>query len=459
VKAEFNWRITPDLNITYIGSLREYEKDINTVFTLFQQPLRQGVLGDFDQTSHEIRLAFHRGPLQLQGGVYAFDEDVTFQGPTDFGYLSPFIAPVFGIRTPTQTFYRTLVRNTDSRSRAVFAQGVYALSDELRLTAGIRYSDDRKHRDGYSQASLGVVYNPTTDLRTLDAGTSESDQVTWRLGLDYDLGETGLLFASAATGYKAGGFNDGCAPGVTGSRGLTCTQPRAASEFYYEPETITSYEGGYKVHLADRGLALQLNGFYYDYKDLQLLSLDPRPGGTAFYLNAPKAKVWGGELEGLWSLGERHSLQGALTHTHAAFGNYRPLGAAGVSFKGRRLERAPEFTVSLRYTYRQPLFGGELAASAGTRLSSTYYLHDYANGVSFRQTAFTKSDLNLTFTAPRERWSASAFVRNIENEVEVTSVQSGSSVPTPGGPLLLPGYATGGEPRTYGLRFTVKVGQ
>jgi iron complex outermembrane receptor protein len=161
-----------------------------------------------------------------------------------------------------------------SRSKAGFAQLTYDIQSNLHLTGGVRYTNDFKSRNGSTvlyfpnQASVPSSFGSqcvgTTCTLNQNIASATFEKVTWKVGLDYDVPGLGLAYFNVSTGYKAGGFNDGC---VTGS-GLGCAL--SASTLYYRPEQLTAYEGGVKFKFADGKVRFNASAFHYDYSNLQL---------------------------------------------------------------------------------------------------------------------------------------------------------------------------------------------
>ena len=120
---------------------------------------------------------------------------------------------------------------------------------------------------------------------------------------------------------------------------------------------------------------------------------------------------------------------------------------------GNNLERAPELTANIRLRHTRPLLSGNITFAGGTRYSASYYIYDYSAAVTFRQPAFFKSDALVEYAWADNRMSLTAFINNIENNVEVGGIQSGSQVPGIG---LIAGSAVPGQPRTWGIRGAVK---
>ena len=115
--------------------------------------------------------------------------------------------------------------------------------------------------------------------------SEEWDEVTWRLGVDHFINDDHFLYGFVATGYRSGGFN--------------LMSPRATTDVdTVKPESLTSYEIGYKGTLWDGRVNLTSALYYYDYEDLQVLKSDVIEGVTlSVYENAAEAEAWGLETE------------------------------------------------------------------------------------------------------------------------------------------------------------------
>jgi iron complex outermembrane receptor protein len=453
VRSEISWTLG-DFAIYYLGSHRQHHRAGQIAFSLFDIPLRTNPDDRYEQNSHELRASYDNAEnFQVQVGAIYFNERNRIGGPVNFGALSPFVAPIFGVTGPTTTLQRSLDRNAKTDSWAIFSQGTYSISPALRLTLGARYTNDQKSGEGFDESRAGPVFNPATDARFLNLAEIGFDRVTWRAGLDYDLAPQTLAFLTVSTGYKAGGFNDGCVAGSVGSSGTPCVRPVAADSLYYQPETLTAYEGGLKGQIDAIGLGYQLTAFHYDYKNLQLLRVTTDLQAVSRFENAATARNTGVEFESLWRLDARTSLTLGGTWLDTELGDYQPLGPTGPNFAGRPLERAPEFTATARLRHTRPLLSGNITFAVGTRFSDSYFIYDYSSAVVFRQPSFFKSDALVEFSWAEDRLSLAAFVNNIEDYVEVGGIQNGSRVPGIG---LIAGSAVPGQPRTWGLRAGVK---
>jgi iron complex outermembrane recepter protein len=441
LEGEINWDAGP-VTATYIGSYRRYVAHENQLIDV-GAPV--GFAATFDGSyraqSHELRFATSGdGPLKAQAGAYYFRE----KSGIGFHLLNtPFAAtPVFGFPQDP----------TISKSLAFYAQGTYSLTDAIRLTLGGRYTDDDKSRFGHTVFQQTLTFNAAAgDTRFQNAaaidGNITNKKFTWRAGLDADVGQAGLAYGSVSTGYKAGGFGDGCLVGVT-TQGELCNQVRAPNVLFYQPETLTAYEIGYKDRISD-ALRVSASIFHYSYKNLQLSQIAQVSGAPSqVTLNAGAAKISGLELEATITPDSNNRVDLAYNYLDAHYSEYCPNGVVanssacvgGLDYKGRDLDRSPRHVFIAGYSHTFPLgSGGSVVAGVRTRYSGAYLLTNFGGPQQVRNPGQSKTDLSLTFNAAEDRFYVQAYARNLENNVSVNSIDGFNN-------------ASPGDPRTYGIR-------
>lgn len=429
VMGELNYNLGL-ATLTYVGSYRESERREDSNF--FGGPLSADFQGSYWQTSHELRAAFGgEGPLQAQVGGYYFKERSGI-----YFFLNNLLGP--------NTRYGFPQDPTIAENKSVFGQATYEIAPDLKLTGGVRYSSDLKSRvgktvlDAYTSvvdsSNIGTLLNRT--VFQINDAERKFSRVTWRAGIDYDT-PLGLVFASVSTGYKAGGFNDGCETGT----GPTCALPAGA--LYYDPETLTAYEAGFKLRFSPE---FKLNGtlFHYDYKGLQLSQTTNLCGGPCqVTTNAAAAKVDGVELDALIQPTDNFSIRLALNYLDARYDEFNPQPT--ISLAGRELSRSPKWSWTAGANYALPIGEGKLVADAQILYRSMYELTDLANFAYFYQPGHSKSDISLTYTAPGDKFYVGVFGENLENNLVVTSATTGAL-----------GSVTFSDPRTFGVRAGVK---
>lgn len=392
--------------------------------------------------SHELRLGGDTGKLKWVVGLYRFTEDNNVD---------------FRVFLATNSYLSFIQPEVTAKSLAVFGQGTYEVTDRFRVTGGLRYTEDRKARDGGTFLTNSAGQITSTVIKNL--ADAKWDATNWKLGADFDLTSTSMLYANVATGYKAGGYYDGVANNV------------------YAPEKITSYEAGVKNRFFDNRLQLNATGFLYDYRDFQVSAVGIIAGQQATVtLNADKARVYGVEFESNLVITENDRIDATLGWLHARYTDFvLPLGDAfsnnaananvaacykanfsaaaprSTDFSGCRMARTPDWTLNVGYQHTwQIASGAKVVGRVQTHYESSKNL-EYHGFAQNKQGSFSKTDLSLTYTSADDRWNLQGYVRNLEDD----DVRTASS------PNSTTGLATNGNgefyasPRTYGLRLGV----
>jgi len=283
--------------------------------------------------SEELRLNvdFTKSLHGTVGGYYS-DQMTTYYSLQDIRYVSIGVpGPVCqligvgqppgpkGLDTPTCPVEPLQFIQDDPvevTSKAAFATLVWNPTDALSLTGGIRYSKDYNSYTYYRLNLDGVTINPFLDpvgaaygagydgpntkcIPTLGPCSAivealtgrkpifEGNRTDWHFAADYRFNPEVMAYASAGTGYKAGGDS-----------------PRpfnAAQAIPFGPEYVTTYELGIKTDLFNRTVRFNPTIFYNNFKDAQLVLLScPQyggPGPCALPQNAGNADTYGAELE------------------------------------------------------------------------------------------------------------------------------------------------------------------
>ncbi|MEQ8861512.1 MAG: TonB-dependent receptor [Pseudomonadales bacterium] len=394
-----------EFTLTSLTAYRRSSFDLNsdldgTDFFLVNEDLHE----DATQYSQEFQIV-SAGDDRLQWllGAYFFHEDA------DLDYIFPI--PLLG------TTIR-FVSEQETTAYALFGQASFEVTDRLTLTAGLRYSDDKK--EGSTEQTFFVVGNTEVD---------DSWQAwTPRFVADYQLTETSLIYLSIARGFKAGGINTG-----------------SLQQAAYDPEYIWNYEIGLKSRYFNDRLQTNVAAFYYNYDDLQVLQFAV---GQTFIENAADAKGQGIEVEATALFGPHMSVIAGLAYLDTEFTEYQALDTfrpqLGVlDLDGNHLPRAPEFTASVVAQYDQPLRSGALLTA---RLEYQYQDDFYFTSFNTDYAEGGGADLvnaRIAFTSPGQQWEIAAYGKNLtDEEYELATTVSGINA----GTLEL--Y---GAPRTYGL--------
>jgi outer membrane receptor protein involved in Fe transport len=237
------------------------------------------------------------------------------------GYSSAIGAPAF-LASP---YYDN---NTDYyrlQSFGIFGEAYYKLNDKVKATIGLRYNDDKKLVNAHT-----ITLNIPQAIGTADASgalaaavpyvaqTNHGRALTGRAVLDWEVTPNNLIYASYSRGYKAGGFNPPLSAADAGINVPTT----------FAPETVNAFEIGSKNSFGNGQLQLNVTGFYYDYKNLQLSSIIAR---TSVDENI-NAHVYGVELEAIMRPTRQFTVNISASYLHTAvagdeyFANPRDFG-------------------------------------------------------------------------------------------------------------------------------------
>jgi iron complex outermembrane receptor protein len=408
-----------------------------------------------DTITQEFRLAHTSTTLNWVGGVFYLHESLRQNQPLQLFYNGDIFGG-FGIPPGPGAFDGIAQQSFDTSrqvtdSVAAFGQGDYTWG-RFTLTAGARYTWERKSFDynGSTQYQMGGLgnYGPLMDFITSDQSQSNSN-VTWRAALSYHFTSQILAYASAATGFKSGGYN--------GSFLSNDEQQALLQLSPIKPETVTAYEVGEKATLFEHRLVFNVAAFYNDYQNEQIFASVPQvlttgdgmqiDSTTQLLTNAKKAHTEGVELQLTAApvRGLTIDLQPAWLEARLDQAGL-PLFTGAIDLDGKQLANAPHFTFNAVLNYRHDLPSGD---DIDFRWNSNYRSHswfDSTNDPYIQQDAYWVHNLTVTYQS-RRGWEVGAFVHNVANEkYTLTS----TDLINPFG-FLEPVY---GAPRMYGVEIS-----
>jgi iron complex outermembrane receptor protein len=469
---------------------------------------------DFDEHkkyySNEINLTSKSdGPLTWILGLYQYHEDyrqriqlgdpqqAQLAAPMYFTGTSVIAAPL----NPTRNFVDQQA-TLDSDAWAAFGQGKYEFNDQFAVTAGLRYSHDKK--DGWESQrlilfspagpfgpALGGAYafdvstdldgDPTNGVQNARTLSNSWDAVSGTLNLDWTPNENTLVYAKYSRGYKSGGF----------LLGTLAPQPEA------KKETVNAYEIGGKTTIAR---TLQINGavFYNDYNDLQINLQQLNAAGTASANNFVNvdARAYGLELEAIWQ--PIRNLQFTASYGYlntkitegccfydpadpsALLPSARPSGGTAFTggaatgyvllrfqdLNGSPLYQSPKNKFAFNGNYTFDFEPGSLTLS-GTYTWTDKTIYQPFDNPAFSVPSFGTADFRAIWKDAMDRYTLIAFVKNAFDKEGFTSTGSTnpSAVFASPNPTFACGSPTGAcltqtgvavtrgliAPRTYGV--------
>lgn len=383
--------------------------------------------------SQELQLSSRNdGDLQWTVGLYYLDEEIDehfrFEAPQGLQGLLGFLFGIPGDFTGTQDLSNRFGTAT-AESTAVFGEATYSLSDQLRLTFGARHtSDDKSYtsRDETRADTRGDVDTSKTFSKT-----------TWKVGLDYQIDDSRMVYGSISTGFKSGGFN----------RFLPGAPPSLQYSLDFQPEELTNFAFGFKGDMLDNRLRTNVEVFYNEIDDFQSYAFDDSVP-TSITTNAASAKTKGAELELTYVPNDQLQILFVAAYLDAYYEDYATFnnGAIDIDASGNKRELSPEWKSTLAVSYDIDLGArGTLTPYVQFAYKDDYFI-TAANESLFgldMQESYTQTDVRLVWHSQQSQWRGELFLTNIED-----------NFPKTGAYLATGGYwiTYGPEPRLFGAK-------
>jgi iron complex outermembrane receptor protein len=435
VQGTLTWDLG-DAKLTSISAYRWWDWDPANDGDNTSLPVntRAQVVNRLRQFSEEIRLA-SQDDRRLSYSLGAYYYWQTNRGTTnfDFGSAAPgWFVPAVPAAVSTAAldgFAYEGISTPETKSFALFGQTVWKVTDALQLTAGLRYTNERKEGT-YDQRQTGGVaigslplalQTPVRNIRNnfgpeLSFGTKFTDNnVSGLLAVSYTLAEDVLAYGSFSWGRKSPGLN------------LTALPVGVDPEV--RPEDVTSYEVGLKASLLDRRLTANLAGFWTDITDYQTAIIDQDPDNPTVFrqyiANAPKVRSRGVEADVIAAPTDRLRLTASAAYTDAYYVSFpnapqapeRANAGQIQDLTGEVLAGVPEFTWSLSADYAAPL--GEWGGGQVELYTRGDYSYRSAIFTAVTNSRFSEVPgyglVNARLGVRREdgRWDLSVWARNL----------------------------------------------
>jgi outer membrane receptor protein involved in Fe transport len=402
----------------------EYDEWSDVDFTALAL-LDQGYDQDFDQFSQELRITSPLGQtIEYIAGLYYQTNELDHQT------VIPVALAEAGIGAPPFTLVRPFKQESDTL--AVFAQGTWNIRHDLRMTAGLRWSQEDKDAEQGAYAADFLSDNPNPALAPVAASilgavehaysaSRSENHLSPSLNIQYDLSNDIMVYASASQGFKAGGFNEAENTGVI-------------DRFEYEEEEATSFELGSKMSLLDG--AAELNGalFYTEYDDRQVSAFE----GTNFVVgNAAKSITQGIELDGRWAATGNLTLSSSVSYLDSEFDDFTDAGCTAAQ---TRVSMGPcTQDLSGEVTEFAPKWSANVAAEYIARLSEYLDLRlqldaNYSDKYFFAQDldefesqdAYTKINARIGLGGSDGMWEVALVGKNLTDK---RTLSHGNDIP------------------------------
>ncbi len=413
--ATFDWELSDTMSLKSISSYRRLDSFFNLDLDHSPLPILQDVNDfDSDQTSHELQLSGRTsdGRLNYTVGTYYFLENGDNKDIVDF--------------LPGALISGGKFRNQGS---AAFGQATYSLTDKLQLTAGARYSYEKKVFDTQRQQilvgfvapmpptfALAPIPDPAfqagADLVLAENKSTNRDRAfSPHVSLAYFWNDDLMTYASYSEGFKGGGFQQRIFP------------PRATAP-KFEKETARVYEVGLKATMLDGRLRLSSAAFFTDYDDLQIAVAD---GIAPILANAGEAQIRGLELEGQLVPLPQMRIDFGLGVTDAEYAEIDSF-RTGVA-RGNEFVNTPRLSASAALNYELDLGNMGIAiAQFGWSFRSDVE-NDAFNTPALSEEQLNLYDASLAWESLDGKWRLVLSGRNLTDR---TYVVSGANVPLAG---------------------------
>ena len=408
-----------------------------------------------DQFSQEVQLEIDRGPLAGIIGAYYLDANANNIFDVRLYTTGPFIPPIAG--GPHPGFTATTAGDVDTKTWAIFGDFTYDITDQWSVSLGGRYTSDKRHafvrrenRRLGGQPGLGG--DAGFDVGTIIAVTSnfegkrKDEAFTPRASISFKPNDDHNFYLSYSRGFKGGGFDP---------RGVSTAAPdmdgdgdRDADDIYefmdFDPETVNSYELGWKGALFDRRLRTAVAIFRADYEDVQVPgSSGGTIGGIPTFIgvttNAGKARFQGVEVETNWAIvedlateGDRLNFAGSLGYLDAEYREFltvvafdentgAPIAPTEADVADHReVQNTPKWTMSGALNYDTPLASGRL--NVNSTLSYRSKSQQFELEVpGLDQDGFALLDASIVWRSAGDRYTVGLHGKNLTNTKYVTA--------------------------------------
>jgi iron complex outermembrane receptor protein len=383
------------------------------------------------QLSQEFQVLVETGRLNGLIGAYYLDADAS----TPFDVRLP-----GGVTAFTDAAVHTV-------TYALFTDFTFDITDQFSVSAGGRYTWDKRKADILRQTYVlggspefggtGIPFGlPSTDF----SGSEKFKKFTPRVSVSFKPTDDHHVYASYSKGFKGGGFDPRGvgtnAPDLDGD-GVRSDE-EVASFLSFEPETVDSYELGYKGSFLDNRVNVALAAFHADYKDVQipgsvactiLVAGVPTPSFCGVVSNAGKARFRGLEFEGnarvaenMMRDGDRLRLAATLGYINADYKEYIANIAATPTdvAEFRKVQNTPKWTASSTLNYTTPLGAGDLNFNSTVSYRSKTVQFEIPNPY-IDQKGYSLWDASLVYTAPGDRWTIGIHGKNLLDKEYKTS--------------------------------------
>jgi len=420
--------LSDQANITWISSYRKYQSNFSQDQDATPVPVAQlDNQLNHDAWSQEVRLNGNVGNkfLEYTVGGFIMHQDARYTARVDLNY-----AGIDFLHGPD---------TTPSTSKALFFNATLHPTSAWSISGGIRESWDKKvytyfrrNPDGTVPANpcaffegaptagpTGIGNDPNCLLIGLYnvSGTFDGSRTDWRVETDYRFSPGAMAYASVSTGYMGGGINPrpfyGPSAGECDAPGYVAPAPCDQIKSF-NPETLTTYEVGFKTDLLDRKIRLNGALFYNKFSNI-ILTLSACPSVPCIQpRNVGKADVKGFELETTIKPATGLTFDGSLSYIDFKY-DKASVAAAGLT-GNETTPYTPEWTYSISGQYEYRMMDD---SAAGIRFDGSYQSTIYNEVFNTQWSKIPGRFIGngrLYYKSPEDKWELSLEVKNLFNK-------------------------------------------
>jgi iron complex outermembrane receptor protein len=399
VSLTAEYEVSDALNFKLLASDRhsEYESGLDDDH-FFDNFLSFPEVGEADQQSVELQVTGKSGPLDYVLGLYHFEEDGhNFQNDTAFNCGTkeePCTNPNSG-----GDFF--LQQEVDSD--AAFANVGFALSDQLRLAAGVRHTKDDK------SAAVQLILPGVFDVQTSDS--HDWSETTWDVSASFKFNDRMTLYGTVQSGYQSGTYpaRPYCLIGQYFANGLVVPPVNCFNDHPALINNVTAenYEVGLKGQPLDN-LQFSIALFYTDYSDLPYQVSTTTGAGFDTQSIIVDQTSQGVEWESTWAITDNFRLYTTLGYIDADVDDPNPAAVAPLT---------PELTASVSPELTIPLGGGDVTARVDWSFRDEMFGEPSNDPGRF--TLIDSRDLinfDISYRPSDGDWTLAAYGRNVTDE-------------------------------------------
>jgi len=316
---------------------------------------------------------------------------------------------------------------------AGFVDATYHLTDALSITAGGRYTIEKRDVDFQTETAVNGVLSGVFSFPPTHKEVTFK-KFTPRLAVRYELAPRTNVYASYSKGFKSGGWNFSGAPSP-------------ALLLPIKPEVVDAYEVGLKT--AGRLLRFDVAAFYYDYRDIHVSQFVPDPlctptptqpcGTRPLTTNGPKSEIYGIDGQLTFTPTEALNIRFGAAYLHARYIDFTTATGTGFNpvtnlnipsqsqdWSDKQMARSPTFSGTAGIDYELDTAQGNFVFALTGSFTTSYVVNNpslygpaagaLASKQRYRQGGYALVNGQINWTDKSEHFYLGVFAKNLTNK-------------------------------------------